>query len=101
MASRLDLQTKFEEILGSRNVYFQPPPSVTIGYPAIVYSRKSIDSVRANDGTYILRPSYEVVLIYKTPDSPFVESIMGLPYSRYERHYVSDNLHHDVFTIYN
>ena len=43
MASRLELQTKFENILGSRNVYFQPPASVQMRYPAIVYSRKNIE----------------------------------------------------------
>ena len=32
MASRLKLQTMLEEILGSRNVYFNPPESVKMKY---------------------------------------------------------------------
>lgn len=101
MASRLNLQTKFEEILGSRNVYFQPPATVSIKYPAIIYSRRNIENVFAGDTIYIQRPSYDVVLIDKSPDSPYVQKLMQLPYCRYDRHYVSDNLHHDTFTIYN
>ena len=101
MANRLDLQTAFEDILGSRNVYFQPPASVRMQYPAIVYSRKNIETTFASDGGYIQAPSYEVTLIDKNPDSRFIEEIMTLPYCSFDRHYVADNLNHDVFTIYN
>ena len=101
MASRLDLQTKFEEILGSRNVYYQPPASVKMQYPAIVYRRKDINTRFANNVVYMHSTSYEIVLIDKNPDSEFIDKILQLPYCRYERHYTSDNLNHDVFTIYN
>ena len=101
MANRLDLQTKFENILGSRNVYFQPPASVRMQYPAIVYSRRNIDKTFASDGSYIQVPCYEVTLIDKNPDSEFIEKILELPYSSFDKHYVADNLNHDVFTIYN
>ena len=38
MGTRLELQNKLEELLGSRHVYFQPPESVKMEYPAIKYS---------------------------------------------------------------
>ena len=98
---RLILQTKFEEILGSRNVYFQPPESVKMQYPAIVYSIKNIDKNFANNLSYRLSPGYEAILIDKNPDSEYVEKILQLPYSSFDRHYKSDNLNHWVFTIYN
>lgn len=101
MASRLNLQTEFEEILGSRNVYFQPPASVKIQYPAIIYSRRNIESNFANNTIYSLTPSYEVILIDKNPDSVYIEKILQIPYCKFDRHYESDNLNHDVFTIYN
>ena len=100
MSSRLDLQTILEGILGSRNVYFQPPSSVQMRYPAIVYSRKDIEKRSANDGVYQKLPSYEVILIDKNPDSKFVDKILELPYCSFDRHYESDNLNHDVFTLY-
>ena len=37
--TRLELQSVLEQTLGSRNVYFQPPASVKMKYPAIVYER--------------------------------------------------------------
>lgn len=100
MSSRLDLQAELEKILGSRNVYFQPPSSVQMRYPAIVYSRKDIEKRSANDGPYRKLLSYEVILVDKNPDSRFVEMILDLPYCSFDRHYESDNLNHDVFTLY-
>ena len=100
MANRAFLQTEFEHILGSRNVYFQPPASVKMQYPAIVYSRKNIETTFANNGIYKSMTAYEAILIDKKPDSEYIESIMRLPYCSYDRHYEADNLNHDVFTIY-
>ena len=101
MASRLDLHETLCAILGNRNVYFQPPPSVQMKYPAIVYKRKTIEKRSANNSAYIQFPGYELVLIDKNPDSEFVDKILQLPYCSHDRWYPSDNLNHDAFTIYN
>ena len=85
MPSRLNLQTELETILGSRNVYFQPPSSVRMQYPAIVYSRKDIEKRPANDSAYRKLLRYEVILIDKNPDSKFVDKILDLPYCRFNR----------------
>ena len=53
MSSRTDLQKKLEEILGSRNVYFQPPTNTMIQYPAIVYSLKRKESKFADNAKYL------------------------------------------------
>lgn len=100
MATRLDLQTVFENILGSRNVYFQPPSSEKMNYPAIVYHRNSIDNQNANNFVYKQDISYEVIVVYDDPDSNLPLEISKLPKCRFDRNYVSDNLYHDVFTLY-
>ena len=100
MNDRLKLHEILCEALGSRNVYFQPPSSIQMKYPAIVYSRSDINKKNANGNPYITILSYDVTLIDKNPDSPIVKSILEIPYCSYGRHYVSDNLNHDSFTIY-
>ncbi len=100
MNDRLKLHEILCEALGSRNVYFQPPSSIQMKYPAIVYSRSNINKKNANGNPYITNLSYDVTLIDKNPDSPIVKSILEIPYCSYGRHYVSDNLNHDSFTIY-
>ncbi len=88
------------EVLGSRNVYFQPPASVEMKYPAIVYSRDGIDSKHANNGVYLSQMRYSVTVIDKDPDSPIVGKVALLPTSKFNRHYEKDNLNHDVYTIF-
>ena len=100
MGRRIDLQIKLEEILGSRNVYYEPPESLKIKYPCIVYKKDS-DSVRyADDRNYKSVLGYQVTLIDKTPDSQIIDRIKDLPMCRWNRHFANDNLHHDVFTLY-
>lgn len=100
MASRPDLQTLLENILGSSNVYFQPPEGFRLKYDCIVYSRKDIENVHANNDVYKQDNAYEVIVIYRDPDSELPFEIAKLPLCRFDRHYTSDNLNHDVFTLY-
>ena len=86
---RLSLQTLLENTLGSRNVYYQPPSSVSIRHPAIVYKRVDIQMVYASDESYLTSRAYEVVLITDDPDSPMVSKIAELPYCRFNRHYTA------------
>lgn len=100
MASRLELQTKLEELLGSRNVYYQPPESVKMEYPAIVYSKSDIRTTHANDAVYSKRTQYSLIVISKKPDEPVIDKLLSIPYCSYDRPYKSDNLNHDVLTLY-
>ena len=100
MANRLDLQSLLEELLGSRNVYYTPPESIKMQYPAIRYSKKKIESVHADDSKYLMRDCYELIVISRTPDYPVIKRLLALPYCSYDRPYVADNLYHDVLTIY-
>lgn len=100
MASRLDLQVKLETILGTRHVYYQPPASVRMRYPAIVYSRSNIENQHADDGVYIQSYFYDLIVIDEDPDSEIVEKVSKLPGCRFNRHFTSENLNHDVFTLY-
>lgn len=99
MASRLKLQDKLEALLGTKNVYYQPP-SNGMQYPAIRYSLSDIDIKHADDTAYFKTRCYEIIVISKTPDHPVIEKILELPHSRFSRHYVADGLNHDVLTLY-
>lgn len=99
MGSRLDLQNLLEFILGSRNVYYQPPESIKIKYPAIVYRRNDIDNNFADDIVYMQNHTYQIIVIDANPDSEIVDRVSKLPMCRYDRHYTSDNLNHDIFIL--
>ena len=100
MADRLELHSLLEELLESKNVYYQPPESTKMQYDAIRYSMKKISSTYANDVKYSMRNCYELTVISKRPDHPVIKKLLSLPYCTYDRHYVADNLNHDILTIY-
>ena len=100
MASRLELQSLLEELLGSRNVYYQPPESTKMQYDAIKYSRVGIRTEHANNSTYFGMNRYELIVISKKPNNPVITKLLSLSYCSYERYYKADNLHHDVLTLY-
>lgn len=100
MADRLELHSLLEEMLDSKNVYYQPPESIKMQYDAIRYSKKNIRPTFANGGKYLMKDCYELIVISKRPDHPVIKKLLSLPYCSYDRHYVADNLNHDVLTIY-
>lgn len=100
MSRRLNLQALLENILQSRNVYFQPPESQKIKYPAIIYSLENIDSTFADDGVYFTKRKYSITVIDENPDSSMVDDIAMLPTCRFNRHFKSDNLNHYVYSLY-
>lgn len=100
MASRVELQSKLEDLLGSKNVYYQPPESLKMNYPAIVYSKSRINTRKANDYGYSMNTSYDITVVDKLPDNPVIDKLLELPYCSFDRHYKADNLNHDVLTLY-
>lgn len=101
MADRIDLHEELCDVLGSRNVYFQPPESVKMKYDAIRYALGGKTIARANNKAYRSTNQYEGVVITKDPDTTTPDKLIA----RFEmcsvgRPYVSDNLHHYPFTIY-
>lgn len=100
MDRRPELQELLEELLGSRNVYFQPPASVLMRYPAIRYKLSDIQKVSANNFAYMCYNAYEVTYIDRNPDNNVVSKLMSLPMCAFDRYYVTDNLNHYVFRLY-
>ncbi len=101
MARRLQLHEKLCKILGTRNVYFQPPASLKIKYDAIVYSISDRNDIRADEMQYRDYTGYDVTFITRDPDSTIPLTILHeFSYCRHVRTYTADNLHHDIFRIY-
>lgn len=98
MATQQELQAKLEELFESKNVYYQAPGRMN--YPAIKYDLDDIESTHANNLTYQVSRRYKVTVIDRLPDNPVIDKLLQLPMCSYDRHYDSDNLNHDVLTLY-
>ncbi len=115
MERRSDLLIQeLKDLLGSDEVYFQtsadagfadggdPYIFTGIEYPCFIMKRTTAYQPRANDRAYLFRPGYEVTYIQRDePDPEMLERVgQHFPHCSYQRHFIQDNLHHDVWTIY-
>lgn len=100
MGPRLNLQAKLEATLGSRNVYFQPPETLKLSYPCIIYELDKDLVNYASDSIHKRKKRYSVTVIDRNPDSRIPDKIRMYPYCSFDRTFTSDNLNHFVFTIF-
>lgn len=100
MGQRLDLHNILKTLLGSNNVYFQPPPNLKMEYPCIIYRRDSDDTTFSDNILYHRKIQYQVVYVDRNPDSIIPQKLAELPLSKFDRFYTSDNLNHDVYKIF-
>lgn len=97
--TRLELH---EELLKfCNNVYFQPPATVRMRYPAIVYSINYMENAHADNEIYNQATQYTITIIDEDPDSQIFEAFKKYRRARFSRAYTADQLNHFTFTIYN
>lgn len=97
MGRRMSLHKILTDI--TENVYFSPPPEFKMDYPCIVYQRARIHSRSADNIIYGTQKEYQLTVIDRDPDSSIVDEVSELPRCLYDRHFVTSNLNHDVFSI--
>lgn len=98
---RIKFHNKLISILGNNNVYYNPPSTIKIHYPCIIYKLKDIMTNRASNKVYSLDHVYEVSLIgTKVTDDTKDKLMTNIPYCEFNNSYISDNLYHYVYTIY-
>lgn len=100
MDKRLSLQKELEKLAGA-NVYFQPPASVHLAYPCVIYNLAVGDIKRADDSVYSYTNRFELMFIYRKPNMEIVEKVMrAFPMCSVSRIYIADNLYHYTFNLY-
>lgn len=100
MGTRMELQALLVSLLGTPNVYFQPPASVQMNYPCIIYKRDDINISFADNNPYKHKKRYQVTVVDTNPDSELPDKVSMLPLCSYDRFYTADKLNHDVFNLF-
>ena len=101
MGTRIQLHEKLLALFGSNRVYYQPPETVKLQYPAVIYHFEGFYQRPANDKWYITEGRYNITFIHKDPDVNYGEEMFSaFQMCSFDRRFVSDNLYHDVYTIY-
>lgn len=96
---------KFHELLKKKvgnnvEVYFQPPATIKMKYPCVVYKHSYVVDRYADDIKYSSLPRYDVTVIDRNPDSEIPSLISDLPYCSFDRTFTSDGLYHTVYRVY-
>lgn len=94
------LRSIVKERCGEEHVYYQPPTGLKMKYPCICYERSKIRNAAASNKVYIQRLFYQITVIDPRPDSEMTAAVAKLERASHDRLFMSDNLYHDVFTIY-
>lgn len=100
LRKREELHKLFCDILQSDHAYFQPPESIKIEYPAIIYSILDINNGYADDSVYLQDDRYRVVVIDKDPESEIAKKVSMIPTCSWDRNYKQENLNHFSFNLY-
>jgi len=98
--SRTKLHKILKDTSGLERVYFQPPATIKMEYPCIVYSLVSRDTKFADNLPYSNKKRYKIMCMDTDPDSEIADKIATLPYCITETRYTVDNLYHDVLYLY-
>lgn len=100
MGLRSDLHDILKTLLGSDQVYFQPPSNVQMEYPCVVYNRDNAVVQHSDNLPYLRKVRYQVTVIDRNPDSDIPDKVAALPLCSFNRAFVADNLNHDVFQLF-
>lgn len=101
MDKRLTLHAELIRILGSNNVYFQPPESLKMKYPCIRYKKARPRINHADDIRYFKKDHYELTVIDTNPDTDIADKITdNFKFCSIERYYNSNNLTHIALDLY-
>lgn len=97
---RIELHNRFVSLLGSSCVYFQPPETIKLAYPCIIYTLDAIGIRRADNAGYFGKKRYSVTIISKDPDYDLPNQVVMLPFCSFSKFFTVDNLNHWTFEIY-
>jgi|SRR5215207_6681243 len=96
-----ELQTLLQTLVPiGKKVYFQPPPSIELEYPCIVYKRDAASTKFAGNQPYRYTKRFQVTVIDENPASDIPDKVAALPMCIFNRYFAAGNLNHDVFVIY-
>lgn len=101
MGTRLQLQTLLESFLppGSK-AWFQPPSTIELVYPTILYNHDYNAVVHSNNKPYSVTKRYQLTVIDEDPDSQIADKVQALPMCSMVRKYEADELNHTIFDLY-
>ena len=97
--TRLTLHQALIDVLGSRNVYYNPPETLKMEFPAIVYKLDFIEPIHADNKNYLDWTTYKIFVVSSKPDHPAIRKILNMEMTRYSTSYTREGFYHTVIIL--
>lgn len=98
---RLFLHSLLRELPYLEKVYFQPPESVRLEFPCIVYKWDGNSDKHADDTIYNSRRHYSITIVDSNPDSVIPGVFQkNFTYAKLDGTYTSDGMNHWRYSLY-
>lgn len=99
--SQTELSELLHKNLGNKiHYYFQPPETIKMKFPCVVYEISSGNTRYADNGLYAYMNRYTLSYITPNSEDPINDLIRCLPLCRFDRRYSQNNLYHNVYDLY-
>lgn len=101
MIDRLILQELLENVLDSKNVYYQEPPNKEMKYPCIVYRFERFNRQDADNTPYILNGRWVIHHMFKkvSDDTLKEKLIREFKFCEFDRRIIKDGIYNDYYTL--
>lgn len=98
--TRIELHKELEEAFGCK-AYYQPPESLKLTYPCIVYAIERFETRKANNANYLINERYKVSYLHKDVDDSTVKSVLRIfNKMSHAQHYKTNGVYNDVYYLY-
>jgi len=97
-ANRIELRAKLLSALSDCDedaaLYFQPPESVKLEYPCVIYRVATFTTSNADNIHYKKNVTFDVTYITRSSTSKVPSRMLEEPLMSFDRYYTAENLHH-------
>lgn len=100
MATFKEARAILSKIVGHDRVYFQPPESIKMAYPAVVFHLSDLAATRGSNTVFSMRDRYTVTVMDKQPFPEYLYDLQRVPYTSLDTTYRVNGLNHFVYTMY-
>lgn len=81
-------------------MYFQPPESIKLKFPCIIYHKTGTHRVYSDNMLYLKKQKYQLTVVDEDPDSVIADDIVdAFEYCYITNYYNKDGLNHTTLTL--
>lgn len=95
-----DLHDVLKNLMPGIPIYFQPPESIRMQYPCLIYTIDGTNSVHADNIKYADTRIYQLILVQRQPDTYLLDVVNSLQMCEHTGRLVVGGLYQDQFRLF-